>query len=76
MALSKGFEALAIQLEEAAAMMHGDVRKRLSDAVDAAHKGSGSYAYYLDHSGSGKSGKVVYAKNGDTMMAPYSLGAT
>ena len=76
MALSQGFEALAHKLQEASAMMHSDVRKRLSDAVDAAHKGSGQYAYYLDHSGSGKSGKVVYAKNGDTMMAPYSLADT
>lgn len=74
--LSKGFESLALALQEASALMHGDVSKRLSSAVDDAHKASGSYAYYVDHSGSGKSGHVIYRKNGDTMKAPYSLSDT
>lgn len=76
MDLSKGFESLALALQEASALMHGDVRDRLSSAVDDAHKGSGSYAYYVDHSGSGKSGSVIYRKNGGTMKAPYSLSDT
>lgn len=57
-------------------MMHGDVSNRLQSGLDDAHKASGQSASYLNHSGSGKSGKVVYAKNGSTMMAPYSLGDT
>jgi hypothetical protein len=73
--LSKGFHALALSLQEAA-MMHGDVANRLQSGLDDAHKGTNASAYYLNHSGTGKSGNVVYLKNGGHMQAPYSLGDT
>jgi hypothetical protein len=73
--LSKGFHALALTIQEAA-MMHGDVANRLQSGLDDAHKGTNASAYYLNHSGSGKSGNVVYLKNGGHMQAPYSLGDT
>lgn len=78
MALSKGIELLALQIQSdqdirEAAMMHGNVRSRLQSAVDAAHKDSG-YGYYVDHSGDGESGDVVYQSNGKLKKAAYTLG--
>lgn len=78
MALTKGFELLALQMQHdqdmrEAAMMHGNVRSRLQSAVDAAHKDSG-YGYYIDHSGDGESGDVIYQSNGKLKKAAYTLG--
>lgn len=73
MPLTKGFEALALKLQEAA-MLHSDVSKRLGDAVNDAHKGTGSYGYYIDHTGDGESGDCIYSSNGDIRKAPYTLG--
>lgn len=73
MALTKGFEALALKLQEAA-MLHSDVSKRLGDAVNDAHRGAGKYGYYIDHTGDGESGDCIYSCDGDVRSAPYTLG--
>lgn len=62
-------------LQEAGALSSGDVTSRLSAAVDAAHRGLGSYGYYLDHIGDDESGDVVYRSNGEDMMCPYDFDA-
>ena len=55
-------------------MMQSNVCSRLCDALRDATRGSGSWCYYLDHDGDGETGNVVYQCDGDTMMAPYSIG--
>lgn len=54
--------------------MHGNVRSALSDAISAAHRDSGNYGYYVDHSGDGSEGQVVYQSGGKLKQAPYSMG--
>ena len=73
--LSAGFAALGLRLQEAAAdeLPASHVASRLRDAVEAAHRGSGTYAYYLDHIGDGSDGDVVYNCGGDTYTAPYEI---
>lgn len=76
--LSRGIKLLAIHLQNEqnlreAAMMHGDVRSRLQAAIQDAHSGSG-YGYYVDHSGDGETGDVVYQSNGKLKKAAYQLG--
>lgn len=53
--------------------MQGDIRARLADAVNDAHRGTGSYGYYIDHSGDDASGDVVYSCNGDVRMCGYEI---
>lgn len=53
--------------------MHSDVRTRLQDAVSDAHRGTGSYGYYIDHTGDGESGDCIYSCDGDTRSAPYEI---
>lgn len=67
------YVSVAIDLQEAADMMHSDVRSRLNDAVQSAHQGTGKYAYYVDHNGDGESGDCVYGCDGQTMSAPYEI---
>lgn len=55
-------------------MAHSDVRSRLSDAVNDAHRGTGNWASYIDHTGDGTTGDCIYSVNGDMMKAPYELG--
>ena len=62
-----------IRIKEAA--MHGDVRARLSDAINDAHRGTGTWGSYIDHSGDGESGDVIYSSGGDTRKAPYEIGS-
>lgn len=77
MVLRAGFILLAQRLQEAAdSLSHSTVREHLADAVRDAHKGSGKYAHYMDHTGDGKEGDVVYSVDGDTMSAPYSISST
>lgn len=76
--LSRGIKLLAIHLQNEqnlreAAMMHGDVRSRLQTAIQDAHSSSG-YGYYVDHSGDGETGDVVYQSNGKLKKAAYQLG--
>jgi hypothetical protein len=76
--LGPGFQVVAFKLQEAA-LLHGDVRARLSDAVNDAHsaanKTDGKYHYggYIDHSGDGESGDVIYSDNGDVRKAAYEI---
>lgn len=73
MVLRSGHLHVAIKLQEAADIMHSDVRSRLSDAVNDAHKGTGTWASYIDHNGDGESGDVIYSANGDIKKAPYEI---
>ena len=78
MVLRAGFVVVAQKLQEAADISHSDVRKRLSDAVNDAHKGTGVYASYVDHTGDGQTGDCIYTTygNGDggaMKKAPYEL---
>lgn len=72
MPLSEGYKVLALKLQEAA--MQSDVAKRLTDAVNDYHRGTGDYGYYIDHDGDGTEGNCIYCCNGDIRSAPYELG--
>jgi hypothetical protein len=74
MVLRSGFILIAQKLQEAAEMSHKDVRARLSDAVNDAHRGTGHYGSYVDHTGDGESGDCIYYCDGDLRKAPYELG--
>lgn len=54
-------------------MSHSTVRAHLSDAIHDAHKGTGKWANYIDHTGDGKTGDCIYSVDGDTMSAPYTI---
>ena len=74
MPLSKGWEVLALKLQEAhIGMTHGNVRDHLASAVQDMHK-DGNYGYYVDHSGDGESGDCIYTSNGEMCSAPYTIG--
>lgn len=73
MVLRTGTLQVAVKLQEAADLMHSDVRSRLSDAIQDEHRGTGSYAGYVDHNGDGDSGDVVYSKDGDIRKAGYEI---
>lgn len=70
--LSPGYKVVAMKLQEQ--MNHGDVQSRLSDALNDWHQGNNSYGGYIDHSGDGESGDVIYSQNGDTRKASYEIG--
>jgi hypothetical protein len=75
MVLRAGFLLTALKLQEAAdAMAHSNVRSRLSDAINDAHRGTGKWAYYVDHTGDGSTGDVIYTVDGGMKSAPYELG--
>ncbi len=80
MVLRAGYAALALQLQEAMdsgdALSANDIRSRLSDAINDAHRGTGTWAYYVDHFGDGESGDVIYCCDGDTCRASYSITDT
>lgn len=77
MLLRSGFLQIAQLLQEAAdKISHSTVRDHLRDAVQDAHKGTGKWANYVDHTGDGASGDVIYNVDGDTMSAPYSIAST
>ena len=71
--LLPGLQVVAFKLQEA--MVHSDVRARLSDAVNDAHRDAGTYGHYIDHDGDGQTGDVIYSSNGDIRKAPYELGS-
>lgn len=58
-------------------MAHSDVRSQLNDAVSQAHKGTGTYASYVDHTGDGTTGDCIYSCYGDgtsgMKKAPYEI---
>lgn len=70
--MSAGYYLLAERLQEAS-MIHSDVGSRLRKAISDAHKGTDTYAYYLDHTGDGESGDVIYSSGRDIKKAPYSI---
>ena len=75
MLLRAGFLITALKLQEAAdAMCHSNVRSRLSDAINDAHRGTGKWAYYVDHTGDGSTGDVIYTVDGGMKSAAYELG--
>lgn len=77
MILRTGFLLIAQRLQEAAdSISHSVVRDHLRDAIQDAHKGSGHWANYVDHTGDGKSGDCIYSVDGDTMSCPYSIAST
>jgi hypothetical protein len=73
MVLRAPYVAIAVKLQEASDMMHSDVRSRLQDAIQDAHRGTGKWASYIDHNGDGESGDVIYSSDGDTRKAPYEI---
>ncbi len=73
MVLRAPYVSIAVKLQEAADMMHSDVRSRLSDAVNDMHRGSGKWGGYVDHSGDGESGDVIYNSGGDLRKAGYEI---
>lgn len=76
MVLRAGYLHLAVKLQEASGdAMHSDVRARLADAINDAHRGTGHYGNYIDHSGDGESGDVVYSCDGDIRSAPYEMSS-
>ena len=77
MALTKGWEALALKLQEAqSGLANRDVCSRLSDAVNDVGRATNGYAHYVDHIGDGDSGDVIYSHNGDLKKAPYQMSTT
>jgi hypothetical protein len=64
--------AVALKLQEASDMSSSDVRSRLSDAISDQHRGTGTWANYVDHIGDGDSGDVIYSADGDTKRAAYN----
>src|ERR1700735_2676506 len=73
MVLRAPYVSIAVKLQEAADMMHSDVRARLSDAVNDMHRGTGKWGDYVDHNGDGESGDVIYQSAGDLRKAPYEI---
>ncbi len=72
--LTPGMQVVALQLQEAG-MMHGDVQSRLSSAIRDHHNANGGYGYYVNHSGDGETGDVVYSDGGTTKCAPYEISS-
>jgi hypothetical protein len=75
MVLRAGYAGLALKLQEAANadLSNSDVQARLRDTISDAHRGTGKWAYYLDHFGDDESGDVIYSVDGDTRKASYEI---
>jgi hypothetical protein len=75
--LTPGFQLVALKIQEAA-MMHGDVRKALSDAIND-HAKDKSYKHmgdsYIDHDGDGTEGNCIFSCKGDIRSAPYEISS-
>lgn len=77
MTLRGGFVALALKLQESADQLtSSDVCARLRDTLGDKYRGSGVWAYYVDHVGDGESGDVIFSRDGDMQRAPYSIEGT
>jgi len=78
MVIRAGYIALAQRLQEAAAsddLSTNDIRARLIDAINDNFRGTGNFAYYIDHFGDAESGDVVYYATDNTFMAPYEISS-
>jgi hypothetical protein len=76
--LRAGYAALALQLQEAADtsdLSNSDVLNRLRDGLADAYRGTGHWAYYIDHFGDAESGDLIYSCDGDTFRCPYEISA-
>src|SRR4051812_12067314 len=75
--LRAGSMALAFRIQEAMdagdSLSAGDIRTRLSDSIRDLYRGTGKWAYYIDHFGDGESGDVIYSCDGETCRAPYEI---
>jgi hypothetical protein len=74
--ITAAYLSVALRLQEAAGadtLSSNDIRARLADAIQDAHRGTGKWGYYVDHFGDAESGDVIYSCDGDTMSAPYSI---
>lgn len=68
MPLSKGWESVALKLQEqATGLANSDVCRWLSDACNDAG------CWYVDHIGDNESGDLVYCCSGDMKQAPYEI---
>lgn len=78
MKISKRFLLIAERLQEAAALnlSHNDLQSWLSDACQELGKGTDSWCYMIDFSGTDQSGDVVLRCDGDTQRAPYTVDKT
>jgi hypothetical protein len=77
MVLRAGYLTVALKIQEAAtAMCHEDIRTRLSDALNDAFRGTGSWCYVVAVFGDDKSGDVVYSCSSDLKKATYTISAT
>jgi len=73
--LRAAYFILAQRLQESSeSLSSNELRGKLSDAVSAAHSGTGTYGYYQDHTGDEDSGDCIYQCGDSTMKAPYSKG--
>lgn len=74
MVLRGGTLAVALKLQEAAdTLSANDIRTRLSDCISDCYRGSGKWAYYVDHFGDSETGDVIYSCDGDVMRAGYEI---
>gem|GEM_PF-2354579 len=73
--LRAGIQVVALKIQEASDMAHSDVRSKLTDAVQANQKAAGTYGDYVDHTGDGESGDVLYSSNGGLKKAPYEISS-
>ena len=72
--LRAGYADIALLIQEAAeALSSQDVRGTLADAIRDLANHTGSWTYYVDHTGDGESGDVYYSCGGDVMCAPYEI---
>lgn len=77
MKITGGILAVAMKLQEAAAELSAnDTAARLRDAIADCYRGTGKWAYYIDHIGDGESGDVIYSCDSDTYRAGYSMTGT
>jgi hypothetical protein len=71
MPLTKAFEVLALRLQEAAAMLHSEIRSRVQDALDDRYPDR--YPYVIDVEGDGETGDCYFCLGGSTFRAPYEM---
>lgn len=74
MKVSAGALALAIRIQEAAGdLSANDIATRLRDCIADCYRGTGKWAYYIDHFGDAESGDVIYSCDSDVFRAKYEI---
>jgi hypothetical protein len=74
--LRGGYLAVAAKLQEAADLSANDICTRLRDTITDTFRGTGVWAYYIDHIGDSASGQVIYSVDSDIKRAPYTITET